>query len=81
MAVPARNDRTAVAARTESGQLCTVTVQRDPVGLDLLRYAGSETTAADLRQRSSSCSSSLCRCAAAPRFRTRPRKAMRAHWW
>lgn len=48
MAVPTRIDRTAVAARTESGQLCTVTVQRDPLGLDLLRYEGSETTAAEL---------------------------------
>lgn len=48
MAIPTRIERTAVAARTESGQLCTVTVQRDPLGLDLLRYAGSETTAAEL---------------------------------
>jgi len=48
MVVPTRIDRTAVAARTESGQLCTVTVQRDPLGLNLLRYEGSETTAAEL---------------------------------
>ncbi|MGH3985153.1 MAG: hypothetical protein ACRDST_21300 [Pseudonocardiaceae bacterium] len=38
----------AVAARTEAGQLCTVTVQRDPFGQDLLRYEGSETTVTEL---------------------------------
>ncbi len=48
MAAPTRIDRTAVAARTESGQLCTVTVQRDPLGQHLLRYEGSETTTAEL---------------------------------
>lgn len=31
MALPARNDRTAVAAKTAPGQLRTVTVQRDPL--------------------------------------------------
>lgn len=38
-----RTGRTAVAARTESGRLCTVTVERDPLGTHLLRYDGSET--------------------------------------
>ncbi|HEY6424070.1 MAG TPA: hypothetical protein VIY28_12650 [Pseudonocardiaceae bacterium] len=48
MVVPMRADRTAVAARTELGQLCTVTVQRDPLGDHLLRYEGSESAAAEL---------------------------------
>lgn len=51
MAVPTRTDRTAVAARAESGQLRTVTVQRDPLGQHLLCYEGSETTAAETHAR------------------------------
>ncbi|MGH3795302.1 MAG: hypothetical protein ACRDSP_10465 [Pseudonocardiaceae bacterium] len=48
MESPARADCTAVAAKTDSGQLCTVTVQRDPLGKHLLRYEGSETVVAAL---------------------------------
>ncbi len=48
MGSPTRTERTAVAARTESGRLCTVTVQRDPLGRHLLRYDGSETAVAEL---------------------------------
>lgn len=46
MGSPTRTDRTAVAGRTESGTLCTVTVQPDPLGKPVLRYEGSESTAA-----------------------------------
>lgn len=38
----------AVAARTESGRLCTVTVQPHPLGKHVLRYEGSESAAAAL---------------------------------
>ncbi|HEY3894073.1 MAG TPA: hypothetical protein VGL88_01760 [Pseudonocardiaceae bacterium] len=48
MRLPAGTDRTAVAAKTESGRLCTVTVQRDPLGEHLLRYEGGETAVAEL---------------------------------
>ncbi len=48
MEPPTATDRTAVAARTDSGRLCTVTVQRDPLGKHLLRYDGSETAVAEL---------------------------------
>ncbi len=48
MGSPTRTGRTAVAARTESGRLCTVTVERDPLGTHLLRYDGSETVVAVL---------------------------------
>lgn len=46
--LPTRTDRTAVAAKTESGRLCTVTVQRDPLGQHLLRYEGGESAVAEL---------------------------------
>ena len=45
---PAKANRTAVAARAESGRLCTVTVQRDPLGKHTLRYEGGETVVAAL---------------------------------
>ena len=45
---PASAGRMAVAGRTDSGRLCTVTVQRDPVGKHLLRYEGAETVVAIL---------------------------------
>ena len=48
MRLPTGTDRTAVAAKTESGRLCTVTVQRDPLGEHLLRYEGGETAVAEL---------------------------------
>lgn len=48
MGSPTRTDRTAVAAKTESGRLCTVTVQWDPVSRHLLRYEGTETAVAEL---------------------------------
>lgn len=48
MVVPTRTDRVAVAAKTESGQLCTVTVQRDPLDKHLLRYEGGQTAIAEL---------------------------------
>lgn len=49
MVVPTRTDRVVVvAATTESGRLCTVTVQRDPLDKHLLRYEGSETAIAEL---------------------------------
>jgi len=48
MGSPAGTDRKAVAARTEAGRLCTVTVQPDPLGNHVLRYEGSESTAASL---------------------------------
>ncbi|HEU0087416.1 MAG TPA: hypothetical protein VFQ77_07175 [Pseudonocardiaceae bacterium] len=46
MGSPTRTSRTAVAARTESDRLCTVTVAPDPLGKHALRYEGSENTAA-----------------------------------
>lgn len=46
MGAPTRTDRSAVAARTETGRLCTVTVQPDPLGRHELHYEGSESTAA-----------------------------------
>lgn len=48
MVVHIRTDRVAVAAKTESGRLCTVTVQRDPLGKHLLHYDGSETATVEL---------------------------------
>jgi hypothetical protein len=48
MGLPAKTGGTVVAARAESGGLCTVTVQRDPRGRHLLRYEGSETVVAAL---------------------------------
>lgn len=48
MRLPTGTDRTAVAAKTESGRLCTVTVQRDPLGQHLLRYEGGENAVAEL---------------------------------
>lgn len=48
MRQPIGTDRTAVAAKTESGGLCTVSVQRDPLGEHLLRYEGGETAVAEL---------------------------------
>lgn len=48
MRLPTGTDRMAVAAKTESGRLCTVTVQRDPLGEHLLRYEGGETAVAEL---------------------------------
>lgn len=46
MGSPASAGSTAVAVRTESGRLCTVTVQPDPLGNHVLRYAGSESSTA-----------------------------------
>lgn len=46
MGLPTGTERTAVAAQTESGRLCTVTVQPDPLGKHVLRYEGSESAAA-----------------------------------
>lgn len=48
MESPASADRMAVAAKTDSGRLCTVTVQRDPLGKHVLRYEGGETVVAAL---------------------------------
>lgn len=48
MASAAKTDQTAVAAKTESGGSCTVTVQRDPLGKHLLRYQGAEPVVAAL---------------------------------
>lgn len=48
MQTAAGTDRTAVAARTESGRLCQVTVERNLLGDHVLRYDGSETAAAVL---------------------------------
>lgn len=48
MESPARADCTAVAAKTDAGRLCTVTVQRDPRGKHVLRYEGGETVVAAL---------------------------------
>lgn len=48
MASAAKTDHTAVAAKAESGGLCTVTVQRDPLGKHLLRYDGAEPVVAVL---------------------------------
>ena len=45
---PTSTEGKAVAARTESGRLCTVTVQPHPLGKHVLRYQGSESTAAAL---------------------------------
>jgi len=45
---PASAGGTAVAGRTDSGRLCTVTVQPDPLGKHLLRYEGTETVTAIL---------------------------------
>jgi len=41
-------DPTPITAEAESGQLCTLTVQRDPRGQHLLYYEGSESAAAIL---------------------------------
>lgn len=41
-----RTGHTAVAGRTHSGKLCTVTVQVHPLGKHVLRYEGGEDTAA-----------------------------------
>lgn len=48
MGASIRTDRISVAAQTESGRLCTVTVQPDLLGKNVLRYEGSENTAAML---------------------------------
>ena len=45
---PASAGDMAVAGKTDSGRLCTVTVQRHPLGKHLLRYQGAETVAAIL---------------------------------
>lgn len=42
------SERVAVAARSEQGQLCMVTVVRDPLGAHLLQYDGSESAVAIL---------------------------------
>jgi hypothetical protein len=47
MRLPTGTDHTAVAAKTESGRLCTV-VQRDPLGQHLLRYEAGENAVAEL---------------------------------
>ncbi len=41
-------DWVAVAARTEQGRLCTITVEPDPLGAHLLRYDGNESVVAVL---------------------------------
>ena len=46
MGSPAMTDRTVVAVRNESGRLCTVTVQPDPLGQHVLRYEGNDSSAA-----------------------------------
>ncbi|MGH3903493.1 MAG: hypothetical protein ACRDTE_04790 [Pseudonocardiaceae bacterium] len=48
MESPASADRMAVAGKNDSGRLCTVTVQRDPLGKHVLRYEGGETVVAAL---------------------------------
>lgn len=48
MESPASADRVAVVAKTDSGRLCTVTVQRHPLGKHLLRYEGGEVIVAAL---------------------------------
>lgn len=44
----ATTDHTSLAARTEAGGSCTVTVQREPLGRHLLRYEGTESVVAVL---------------------------------